>query len=93
MKPKQNNDMTNRIGAFYVENEIELLWSIGRGAVCVENQTWQWHDWLSYHDRSNRVWHVTKTKQDKDMTDRTSVVYIENETELSWYITLGAVYD
>ena len=25
-----------------------------------------------------------KTKQDKDMTDLTSAVYTDNETELSW---------
>ena len=32
-----------------------------------------------------------KTKQDKDMTDLTSAVYTDNETELSWPIGLGAV--
>lgn len=37
---------------------------------------------LSYHDQSNQVWFVTKTKQDNDMADRVGLVYIETETKL-----------
>ena len=33
MKTRQDNDMTNRIGAVYAENEIKLSWSIELGAV------------------------------------------------------------
>ena len=28
MKVRQDNDMTNRIGPFYAENEIKLSWLI-----------------------------------------------------------------
>lgn len=38
---------------------------------------------LNCHNRSNRVWSMTKTRQDKYMIDRTGVVYLENDTELS----------
>ena len=34
-----------------------------------------------------------KTRQDNDMTDWIGAVYAKNETELSWSIELGAVYD
>ena len=39
------------------------------------------------------VWSIVKTKQDNDMIDRTSGVYVENNIELSWLIGLGAVCD
>ena len=42
---------------------------------------------------SNWVWYITKTKKDNDMNDRTCTVYTENDTELSWLIRPGAVYD
>ena len=32
MKTKQDNDMTDRTGAVYVETNTELLWPIGSGA-------------------------------------------------------------
>ena len=35
---------------------------------------------------------MTKTRLDNDVTGRTNVVYIKNETELSWSIKSGAVY-
>lgn len=34
-----------------------------------------------------------KTKKENDMIDRTSVIYAENDTELSWSIELAIVYD
>ena len=34
-----------------------------------------------------------KTKQDKDVTDCTSVVYVENDIELSWPIGLDVISD
>ena len=40
-KTRQNNDTTNRIGAVYTENEIKMLWLIGPGVVCDENQAEQ----------------------------------------------------
>ena len=39
---------------------------------------------LSYRDRSDHVQSVTRTKKDNDVTDYTGVVYVENETDLSW---------
>ena len=38
---------------------------------------------LSYHDRSDKVSYEMKTRQDNDVTDHTSEVYIKNDTELS----------
>ena len=36
---------------------------------------------LSYHDWSDRVQSMMKTKQDNDMTDRIGLVHIETENE------------
>lgn len=36
-----------------------------------------------YQDKWNNVWSMTKTRHDKDVTDRTSELYAENETKLS----------
>ena len=38
---------------------------------------------LNYHDLSNWVSFLTKTKQDNDVTNRIGLVYIETEIELS----------
>lgn len=38
MKTKQNNDVTHCTDAIYVENETKLLWAIGLGAFCEDNQ-------------------------------------------------------
>ena len=38
---------------------------------------------LSYRDRSNQEQHVTKTKQDNDVIDRTGTVYTKNYSKLS----------
>ena len=48
---------------------------------------------LNCHDRSEWVWYVTKTRKNNNVTDCIGVVYIENKTELSWLIGLGAVCD
>ena len=55
-KTKQKNDVTDHIGAFYVENNIEISWPIGLGVVCDKNQIGQWYDW------SNRVPTLMKMK-------------------------------
>lgn len=34
-----------------------------------------------------------ETKQDNDVIDHTSVVYVENEIELLWSIKLSVIYD
>ena len=36
MKPRQNNNMIVCIDAFYIKNDIELLWPIKPGLVCDE---------------------------------------------------------
>ena len=36
---------------------------------------------------------MMKTTQDNDVTNRTSMVYIEHEIELSWLIKSGVIYD
>ena len=38
IKTRQDNDVTNRIGIEYTENDNELLWLIESGANCDENQ-------------------------------------------------------
>ena len=45
MKFEQDNDVANRIGAVYIENDTEFLWLIGLSADCDENQIGQRHDW------------------------------------------------
>ena len=47
---------------------------------------------LKYHDRTNRVWSMTKTKQDNDVTDHIGAVYTEIGTELSWLIEQDVTY-
>ena len=37
MKTRQDNDLTDCAGAFYVEKSIECSWLIGLGAVFDEN--------------------------------------------------------
>ena len=46
---------------------------------------------LSYRDWSDRVQSMIKTRQDNDVIDCISVVYIENDIDLSWLIELGVV--
>ena len=38
MKIRQVNDVIDCTSAIYIENEIELSWPIGLGAICDENQ-------------------------------------------------------
>ena len=37
MKTKQDNNMTDHMSAFYVENETKLSWLIKPGVICDEN--------------------------------------------------------
>ena len=37
MKTKQDNNVTDHIGAIHIENETMLSWSIEPGALCDEN--------------------------------------------------------
>ena len=36
MKPRKDNNMIDHIGAFYVKNDIKLLWPIGSSVVYEE---------------------------------------------------------
>ena len=44
MKAKQDNDVTDRIGAIQVENETKLPWLIKLGELCDENYIGQRHN-------------------------------------------------
>lgn len=41
---------------------------------------------LKYHDWSDQVQFMTKTKEDNDMIDHIGVVYVENDDKLPWSI-------
>ena len=47
MKTKEDNDVIDRIGAIYAENETELSWPIRLSVVYDKNQTRQQHDLLN----------------------------------------------
>lgn len=44
---------------------------------------------MTCHDQLDRVESIMKTREDNNITDRTSVVYIKNDTELLWPIRPG----
>ena len=46
---------------------------------------------LNCQDLSDQMLSVTKTRQDNDMTDCISVVYMETKTKLSRFIELGVI--
>lgn len=48
---------------------------------------------LSYLDRLDQLQFVMKTRQDIDMIDRIGMIFVENDTELSWLYEPGVVYD
>ena len=41
---------------------------------------------LNYHDQSDKVRSMTKSKQGNNVIDRIGVVYVKIRTELSWSI-------
>ena len=47
---------------------------------------------LNDYDGSKKVLSMMKTRQDNDITDRTSVVYAKIITKLSWLIKQDVVY-
>lgn len=103
-KTKQDNDVSNHIGAVYDKNEIELSWPIGPGDVCDKNQIGQWYDWL-YRCGLCWKWYWTiRTYQTKcdlsrqmDKTTMWSTVQVRSmskkKIELSWPIGPCPVYD
>lgn len=48
---------------------------------------------LSYGNRLDRVWFMTKTRQDNDLIDHIGLVYVKNDIELSRLIWLTVIYD
>ena len=48
---------------------------------------------LRVYNWSNSVQSMAKTRHDNDMTDHLGLLYTKNETELSWPIQQGKVYD
>ena len=54
-KISQDNYMTDRIGAVYAKNCIELLWPIELGTDYEKNEAGQLHDW-SYRCGLHRKW-------------------------------------
>ena len=88
---RQDSDVTDLIGTVYAENNTGLSWPIEPCLVFDENRTMTWlivhvqftlKMILSYRDCSNQVQFVTKTRQDNDVIDYISVIYVEIETEL-----------
>ena len=43
-KTRQDNKVTDRIGAVYIKNETKLSKPIGLGAICDQNKIGQQHD-------------------------------------------------
>lgn len=48
---------------------------------------------LSYYNHLDRLWSVTKTRQDNDVINHIGLVYIKNDNELSGPIGPSAVND
>ena len=48
---------------------------------------------LNCQDLSNQVRSMMKTRHDNNVTNHIGAVNTENETELSWLIRSGAIYD
>ena len=48
---------------------------------------------LNCHDQFDRVWSMTKTRQDNDEIDHTGSVYVEIKTKLSCPIQQGTIND
>lgn len=48
---------------------------------------------LNFRDLSYQVRSMTKTRQDKYMSNLTGAAYVENETEFSWSIIPSVIYN
>lgn len=58
MKTTQYNDVTDPTNVVYAEDEIELSWLIGKGAICKENQIGKWCD-RKYRGCLRQNWYLT----------------------------------
>ena len=45
MKTRQDNDVTNRTGMIYTENNTDILWPIGSVVNYYKYKIWQLRDW------------------------------------------------
>ena len=86
MKIRQDDNLTDCTSAFYAENDTKLSWSIEHGVFYAKNDIE-----LSWLVRQGAIY--DETRQDNDVTNRTSAIYVENETGLSWPIRLSAICD
>lgn len=85
-KTTQENDMTDLTHATYAKTKTELSWSIVH-VLFMSKMI------LNYHDQSDLVLLVKKTRLDNNVIDCTNAVSIENETKLPSLIKPGVVYE
>ena len=79
--------MTNRIGCWlWWKLDRRTMWLIVQMQSTLKMK-------LNYHDWSDHVQSMMKTKQDNDMTDHIGLVYAKIKTELLWAIWPSAIYD
>ena len=82
--------MTDHIGAFSIENDIELSWMIELGVIYDENKIGQWQNRstgavyiemiLNFRDWLDRVPTMKKSKQDNGVMNHIGLVYAETKT-------------
>lgn len=95
-KIKQNYDLINRKGVISVEYNTKMLGPMKHYAFYDKDKIGQWCDWsyrftlrwneTELYDRYDKVRSIIKIRQDNDLTNRISVVYVEIENELLWPI-------
>ena len=94
MKTRQDNNVINRISTIYVEDETKLSSPIEPSEIYDENHKGQWNEWpykcgvcrkQYWAVMANRTGCQLWRKLDRPnyFTNRTDVVYIKYETELS----------
>ena len=83
MKIRDNNNVTDRIGTVYAENENELSWPIRQGVVYDKNDTQQWRD-QSYRCalHRKRYWTIVTYRTKCDM-------WWKLNRTMTWPIVLG----
>ena len=82
-KIRHNNNVTDRIGTVYAENENELSWPIRQGVVYDKNDTQQWRD-QSYRCALHwkRYWTIVTYRTKCDM-------WWKLNRTMTWPIVLG----
>ena len=48
---------------------------------------------LNYHDWLDKMWSIMKNREDNEVTDRTGVIFAQQDTKLLRLIWWGIVYD